>query len=176
MNLLRARYSKITKMVDMLLDQTSSIGPPVRVERIVRDFGVEVREGALGDVSGLLVRSGNSAIIGVNSSQHRVRRRFTIAHEFGHFLLHEGISHHVDHSYRVNFRSEESSMATNVEEIEANFFAACLLMPKKFLDMDRAVEALDSDSMVRQLAKNYDVSQHAMSLRLANLYEHYTPF
>lgn len=172
----RARYAKIARMVATLLEQNGEGGPPVHVERIVKRFGLEIRAGDLKDVSGLIVRSGQTATIGVNSTQSRVRQRFTIAHEFGHFLLHEGLTHHVDRDYRVNYRSDESSKAINVEEIEANFFAASLLMPKEFLDRDNAVEAIDNDSKVQELAKRYDVSRHAMSLRLVNIYELYTPF
>jgi Zn-dependent peptidase ImmA (M78 family) len=173
---LRARYSKIDGMVELLLVQYRQDVPPVRIEKIVRGLGLEVRAGDLNDVSGLLVRTGDTAIIGVNSTQARVRQRFTIAHELGHFLLHEGIQHHVDHTYRVNFRSEVSSSATSVDEIEANFFAASLLMPKKFLDAANAVEAIEDDEKVSALAKQFDVSRHAMSLRLVNVYEQYSPY
>lgn len=176
MILQRARYAKIERMVANLLEQNREMEPPVHIERIVKRCGLEIRAGDLKDISGLIMRAGNTAIIGVNSTQSRVRQRFTIAHEFGHFLLHEGLTHHVDRDYRVNFRSDESSRATNVEEIEANFFAASLLMPKTFLDRDNAVEAIDNDTKVAELAKRYDVSRHAMSLRLVNIYQLYTPF
>jgi Zn-dependent peptidase ImmA (M78 family) len=163
-------------MVDGLLEQHGQSQPPVRIERIARNLGVEIRSGDLGDVSGLIVRKGDTAIIGVNSQQMRQRQRFTIAHELGHFLLHEGLEHHVDHDYRVNFRSDLSSTATNVDEIEANFFAASILMPKQFLDDLDADAAVADDEKVAELAKSFDVSRHAMSLRLVNLYEEYAPF
>jgi Zn-dependent peptidase ImmA (M78 family) len=83
---------------------------------------------------------------------------------------------HVDKEYRVNFRSAESSEGTNVEEMEANFFAATILMPKNFLDEDDARRALDNDERVRELAARYKVSGHAMSLRLANVYKFERPF
>jgi Zn-dependent peptidase ImmA (M78 family) len=172
----RARYSKIDAMVTRLLGQHGQLAPPVRIERIARNLGLELRSGDLDDVSGVLVRQGNSAIIGTNSTQSPQRQRFTIAHELGHFLLHEGITNHVDRSYRVNFRSAESSQATNVEEIEANFFAASILMPKHMLDPLSAELALDNDAMVADLARRFQVSRLAMSLRLANLYEEATPF
>ncbi len=105
----RARYSKIGGMVLGLLEQHGQARPPVRIERIAKELGVELRSGDLGDVSGVLVRQGSSAVIGTNGSQSAQRQRFTIAHELGHFLLHEGITNHVDRSYRVNFRSAESS-------------------------------------------------------------------
>lgn len=172
----RARYSKIDAMVAHLLTQHEQKGPPIRIERIAKELGVELRSGDLDDVSGVLVRQGDSAIIGTNSTQSAQRQRFTIAHELGHFLLHEGITNHVDRSYRVNYRSAESSQATNVEEIEANYFAASILMPQHMLDAQNAEEAVDNDSMVADLAKQFHVSRLAMSLRLANLYEEATPF
>lgn len=172
----RARYSKIDAMVARLLVQHGQIRPPVRIERIAKDLGIELRSGDLGDVSGVLVRQGTSAIIGTNSTQSPQRQRFTIAHELGHFLLHEGITNHVDRSYRVNYRSAESSQATNVEEIEANFFAATILMPKLMLDAESAELAVDNDERVAELARLFQVSRLAMSLRLANLYEEATPF
>lgn len=172
----RARYSKIEKLIEGLLDQHDVTQLPVPVERIVSSYGIHLRKGDLEDVSGLIVRDGPSVTIGVNAKQSRTRQRFTIAHEFGHFLLHDGMSSHVDHNYRVNFRSGASSLAVDVEEIEANFFAASLLMPKQFLDQADAIEALDSDTAVGHLARSFNVSRHAMSLRLGNVYRKYSPF
>jgi len=179
---LRARYARIERLVGHLLSEHGIVDAPVPIDRIVKKTGIDLRYGKLDDVSGLLVREAKGITIGVNSEHPFVRQRFTIAHEFGHYLLHEGISAHYDRDYkvesrvRVNFRSRESAQATNVEEIEANFFAASILMPKQFLDKDNALETLDSDTEVRKLASRYRVSGHAMSLRLANVYGDYRPF
>jgi Zn-dependent peptidase ImmA (M78 family) len=167
---LRARYNKIERLVESLLAEHRILKPAVPVEKLVLKSNISLRSGDLGEVSGLLVRAGNSATIGVNGKHPLTRQRFTIAHEFAHYILHAGISAHTDRDYRVNYRSGESSQATNIEEIEANFFAASILMPKKFLDADHAVLALDNDVEVHRLAQRYDVSRHAMSLRLVNLY------
>lgn len=173
---LRARYVKIERLVASLLEEHHIIKPAVPIEKLVKKSGIAVKYGKLDDVSGLLVREGDAATIGVNVDHPEVRQRFTIAHEFGHYLLHAGISAHFDRDYRVNYRSAESSQATDVEEIEANFFAASILMPKPFLDDDDAVMALDSDSEVARFAIRYNVSRHAMSLRLANVYGKHRPF
>lgn len=167
---LRARYAKIERFVETILMEHRIVKPPVPIDKIIRRFKVDLKFGDLGEVSGLLVRAGDSATIGVNDEHPLTRQRFTMAHELGHFALHAGISAHYDRDYRVNYRSAESSQATNVEEIEANFFAASILMPKRFLDRDEAVMALDNDDAVQQLAARYRVSRHAMSLRLVNLY------
>lgn len=81
------------------------------------------------DVSGMLVRQDDSIVIGVNQDHPESRQRFTIAHELGHLILHRGRPLVVD-SVRVNLRDSRSSMATDLEEIEANSFAAELLMPR----------------------------------------------
>lgn len=173
----RARYGRIERMVDALLeaDGVAEV-PPVPVEAMIRRRGISLQKGDLEDVSGLLVRDGSSSIIGVNGGHPVVRQRFTIAHEFGHFLLHEGIVEHVDHGYRVNYRNDESSLARDVEEIEANFFAASLLMPKRMLDVCDGVGAIDDDQRVSKLARLFNVSAHAMSLRLSNVYRRFAPY
>jgi len=172
----RARYTKIERLVDSILEDFSVRRPPVPIEKILKKLKIELKHGNLGEVSGLLLRSGASATIGVNATQAPVRQRFTIAHELGHYLLHAGLLSHVDKDYRVNYRSAESSEATNVEEIEANFFAASILMPRQFLINENAVLALDNDAEVERLAKRFAVSRHAMSLRLANVYRLQSPF
>jgi Zn-dependent peptidase ImmA (M78 family) len=173
---LRARYAKIERLVDAVLAEYGIKKPATPLDKILKKIGIELKYGDLGDVSGLLVRSDEMATIGVNAKHPEVRQRFTIAHELGHYLLHAGLSSHFDRDYRVNYRSTESSQATNVEEIEANFFAASILMPKDFLEADEAIKALDSDVEVDKLAKRYAVSRHAMSLRLANVYRLQSPF
>lgn len=167
---LRARYARIERFIETMLMEHKIFKPSVPIDKLVKKSKVNLKFGDLGEVSGLLVRDGNSATIGVNDQHPPTRQRFTIAHEFGHFLLHAGIFAHYDRDYRVNYRSAESSQATNIEEIEANFFAASILMPKNFLDTDEALLALDNDAEVNRLALRYNVSRHAMSLRLANLY------
>ncbi len=173
---LRARYARIERVVSNLLDEYHVVEAPVPIERIVKGNGITLQSGDLGDVSGLLARSAGKTVIGVNANHPITRRRFTIAHEFGHYILHEGMHSHVDKGYRVNFRSTESSAGTDVPEIEANFFAAAILMPKEFLERDDALSALDNDEGVQRLAAKYRVSGHAMSLRLANVYNSARPF
>jgi len=110
----------------------------------------------------------------VNQSQAQSRQRFTIAHELGHALLHEGEELHVDKDFRINFRDVVSSLATNVEEIESNTFAAWLLMPSRLLIRQIRSEHLDIDDgeEVEKLAGRYQVSAQAMTYRLANLANH----
>ena len=160
---------RIRQKVNQLLRQSRIVKPPVPVEQIAKSLGLEIRYAPLeGDLSGALVREDGQAYIGVNSTHHSNRRRFTIAHELGHYVLHKGMKLHVDTDFRVNWRDDESSKAINPDEIEANRFAAELLMPTDFLMKD--IDALKNvnQSSLDALANRYRVSSQAMKIRLGN--------
>ena len=167
----------IEQRVASLLLQHGIAEPPTPVARIAEDSGLHVLESAIpGDVSGALLRNSGVVVIAVNSDHHPNRRRFTIAHELGHyFLSHEGEKEHLDWTFTVLRRDGRSSEATDDGEIEANFFAANLLMPKSFLREDVSQlarfngEVVLSQSDVLSLARRYEVSELAMTYRLISL-------
>ncbi len=169
---LRARYAKIDAVTRNLLTKYGVNAGPVPVDAIAKGEGASiVFKQFNNEVSGLLLRTNDAAIIAVERSQATTRKRFTVAHELGHLLLHQGRELHVDKKFRVNLRSPESSTAEDVEEIEANAFAAAMLMPDAFLRADMADFVLDIDDaeQVQHLARRYEVSAQAMTLRLINL-------
>ena len=156
---------------------------PTPVEEIAAEYAAIVREELPDDISGMLVpippsSSGVKWVIVVNDAHAAVRQRFTIAHELGHILLHKYTSPHADGRVRVRFRDYDSSRGSDLEEIEANGFAAELLMPERIIrslaarmnfdladqmDDDRAVTAMT------RLAQRFEVSVQALSFRIANL-------
>lgn len=170
---IRAHVTRILKNVrDAGMDP-----PPVDVHKVARFLNVEVKtEPFAGDLSGVLVRNGDHTVIGVNKDHSEQRQRFTIAHELGHLLLHQGRPVHFDRAVvHVNLRNSISSQAVDREEIEANRFAAELLMPEAFLrrDVDKLrangfADVMD-EGLVAELVQRYGVSVQAMTFRLANL-------
>ena len=107
---LRVRYTKIAELIDRLLEKNGVTGPAVPVEKIAKAEGLIVTKKHLDDdVAGFLLRSEGAKFIGVNRSQAPTRQRFTIAHELGHALLHEGEELHIDKNFRINFRDVVSS-------------------------------------------------------------------
>lgn len=121
---------------------------------------------------GFLYRQGSRAIIGANSLQARVRQRFTIARELGHYFLHETEQLHFDRATHFRLRSALAAQGTDISEVEANRFAAELLMPRTIVDADmKAAHALDvlDDEFLTRLSRRYGVSSQAMVLRLTNL-------
>lgn len=161
------------RSADELLNRHGIAKPTVPVEDLARDEGIQVvRTQASGDESGFILRDGRRTIIGINSRNSRRRQRFTIAHELGHWLLHEGRLI-VDHTIRINRRDKVSNAATDRQEVEANAFAAALLMPEEFVQVsvDRELSfGTDSrERLIQALANEYDVSSEAMGFRLINL-------
>lgn len=168
----RPRYSLISREVNDLLARAKIETPPVPVEDVAKLVGARIKYNNFqNEISGLLLRRNNAVVIGVASEQSLARQRFTIAHEIGHLLLHNGEELHVDADFRVNLRSSASSRADDVIEIEANTFAATLLMPAEFIKKDIArmqIDAEDSEQ-IDQLAAKYGVSAQAMTFRLLNI-------
>jgi Zn-dependent peptidase ImmA (M78 family) len=91
----------------------------------------------------------------------------------GHLRLHPGRPLILDASARVNFRDRTASLATDREEIEANAFAAALLMPERLVleSVERVLGTKQHtpERLVRLLADDFQVSEAAMGYRLINL-------
>jgi Zn-dependent peptidase ImmA (M78 family) len=167
---IRPGYARLRRRADELLVGITK--PPVDLAAIAERLGVEIRPFELGaEVAGILYRDGGRKVIVVNHKHSSVRQRFTIAHELGHLLLHKGEPVHVDEGFRVNLRDPRSATAEEVEEIEANAFAANLLMPAAWLKREIDRDQLDpsDEDALGSLATRYGVSLHAMALRLASL-------
>jgi Zn-dependent peptidase ImmA (M78 family) len=110
-------------------------------------------------------------VIGVNSQHHRNRQRFTIAHELGHHRLHPNDPTVYIDDLMVHFRGEDIHAPLTATELEANTFAASLLMPEDFIKRDFAGKKIDAqdEAAVRQLAHRYQVSVQALTIRLVEL-------
>jgi Zn-dependent peptidase ImmA (M78 family) len=144
---------------------------PVPLDRIIRAAGVIVQYGPFdGELSGMAFIKDGQAMIGVNSLHASTRQRFTLAHELGHILLHrpvlEASGVHVDKgSLR---RDSLASEGVDDQEIEANNFAAELLMPEPLLAaaLDGHNLDLEDDEAVEALAKKFKVSTTALQFRV----------
>lgn len=161
---------RIERKVEELLEKFRVRRPPVPVDKIVRRLELQLFSLPADDeISGAIIRREHQVIIAVNPAHHLNRQRFTIAHELGHYFLHEGLEEHVDENFRVAWRNANSSKAINWNEIEANRFAAELLMPTRFLEKDlNSLENIDKRT-VALLARKYIVSPEAMKIRLSQL-------
>ena len=148
--------------------------PEVPVEAVARQLGLPVMKVDLGeDVSGILVNEGERSYIAVQQSEHVHRRRFSMAHEIGHYCLghHQDEAVHVDQAPTITYRAVNRSTdpVSKRKESAANHFAACLLMPRdRVLDEVRKLAGTGplTDMDVEELARRFKVSQVAMTYRL----------
>jgi Zn-dependent peptidase ImmA (M78 family) len=139
---------------------------PVDVEAIARDLGIKIYAKDMGeDVFGSLVRDRTSGgwsgyAIYLNRDNHPNRRRFTLAHEIAHFVLHKDLVEAgiIDD---IQYRSRLS----NVHETQANQLAADILMPRTLVER----EAVDNEDG-RPLWARFMVSEAAMDIRLKSLH------
>jgi len=161
---------RIESKVEEILQEFAVKRPPIAVDKIAKKLGILLCPlPADDDISGAIIRKDHHVVIAVNPAHHMNRQRFTIAHELGHYFFHEGLEEHVDQNFRVAWRNTDSSKAVNWFEVEANRFAASLLIPTRFLQNDlNTLETLDSRTLVL-LAKKYIVSPEAMKIRLSQL-------
>lgn len=170
------RRKLIERRAAELLKECSQISAPTDLDVITEKLRVTVvfDDDVSDDVSGFLLLDEGQVIIGVNENHSEARQRFTIAHEIGHLLLHkptEGVPH-VDKSFHIKFRNSKSSTGQYLEEMEANLFAAELLMPPTALEKaigKFATFDMDNDLQIHTVADAFKVSQQALIIRLANL-------
>jgi IrrE N-terminal-like domain len=161
--------SKASNLMNQLLQSERDVlaryqtSAPVDVVGIARALGLSVWEDDLPpEISGKIqkdLRNGGSSgySIVVNTKEGLRRKRFTIAHETAHYLLHRGAmgaSIVDDTLYR--------SKLSNALEVQANRLAADILMPYPLID-----EAMQGGTRdVQDLANLFKVSPAAMAIRL----------
>ena len=113
------------------------------------------------NVAGACYRLGDHTLLWVNGAQALVRQRFTLAHELGHaWCRHDG-------ELEVDSVETLSGHTTNEYEIQANAFAAELLMPKACME-----ELIDGDPTLEEvvvIAAHLGVSAIALVYRLKQL-------
>lgn len=127
-------------------------GPPVDVFGLALRLGVQVMQVPRPGWCGALDASSGNAHVWLDEGDALVRKRFTLAHELGHLMMHD-----LSLAYRDTARQ-----VGNLKEIEANRFAADLLMPRWLVIP--YYRAANGD--VAKLAHLFQVSEAAMGIRV----------
>lgn len=156
-----------------ILAEFSVRAAPVPVERIIKTRNIVLQYAPLDEeLSGMAYIKDGVGIIGVNALHHPNRQRFSAAHELAHHVLHVpeiSASVHIDKGFRVLHRDELAARGTDPLEIDANAFAAELLMPRQFLlaAVGDAGLDLEDEAAIEALARKFRVSAAAMRNRLS---------
>ena len=136
----------------------------IYVRDIAMYLGALVRERVLQGCEARLVRSGDMGIICVNSMiPEGGRKRFAIGHEIGHYVLHVGT--------QLIFCNEEDMYiwkGEKTQEIEANQFAASLLMPREiFIRFIKPGQP--TFDIISELAEKFRTTLTATALRYVDI-------
>ena len=166
-----ANVEKAQKIADDVLREHGVQQPPVDVLALAQEHGIHVVFQELDDnISGMLVETGHETVIGVNARHHENRQRFTLAHELAHARLHANNPTVYVDGMMVHLRAQGAHEPAPIE-VEANAFAAALLMPEDFLRADLSDRTADmfDEIAVKRLARRYKVSVQALTIRLMEL-------
>lgn len=146
---------------------------PIQITGLIHELGIEYVELPMpGDQSGaILLHKGHFQIL-VNAKDGPQRRRFTAAHEVGHYLMHRDLLkedgrelRHNDFLYGPSAAISPAYPFGRSHNDQANRFAVNLLMPVPQLQHRFAETGGD----LARIAFSFGVSQAAMKIRLERL-------
>lgn len=129
---------------------------------ICKQLGIEIIEAPIKADAYLECVNGDSYIV-LKKSLNDKRKRFTIAHELGHFYM----PWHSELMFGCDIKEMDLKNDYIPREKEANLFAAELLMPTK--EFSNCFTGKISYAMVSNLAKLFDVSFQAAINRCIDL-------
>jgi len=154
-------YMGARDRAQQVLQENFVVSPPVRVGEIAKNYGLDITEVELGEdfshVSGFI--DPEERVIYVNRSDSDTRKAFTIAHELGHWLLHQDQLKTDPDRYAIVYRIPIGRLNIDPVEKEANVFAANLLVPREWLDKH-------TDKNPEEIARIFGVSPEVIGYRL----------
>ena len=148
------RRQEIEKIVDEIIVKNSLAVPGFDLTRfLTKEYDFKIGAQALDEnTTGILLVDDDRYIpdtdthrlisvnrdLGVEDEYvYNLKRRFIVAHEFAHFILHK--------NEHTQFAHRDTDKKDTPEEREADYFARCLLMPRKLL-----CDVLDVDGIKEQ--------------------------
>lgn len=162
--LTKANQTRIDSVIaDIKAQMDDEYYPLVGLDVMAEKLGIKVYESDLTDIAGSLSgfityedpTTKKRPRIFIEKTMSPDRKKFTLAHELGHHFLHEGVKLRLDN---LDYSSENKN---TVEESEANYFAATLLMPKELL-----LNLLDKGKSVEEVSNYFQVSLSAARNRI----------
>lgn len=143
---------------------------PIDPVILANRLGMTVNNAKFSDdnIVGMIAKRGDNLTLLVNQSDPPFRKRFTIAHELGHHFLHlledgEFVDAEAD-LFRQPREDRQNITPERRKEIQANMFAAALLMPE-----ENVVEQWKDCRSVEEMARIFNVSESAMGIRVDQL-------
>lgn len=166
---------------------------PIPIEKIVDNgfrINIDYQNSQtlnLDDVSGFLAYSRNVIYVDeYECERYPTRYRFTLAHELGHYVLHESYYKDLNLTSLEDFKKWRLNVTDqDIDRLhfQANLFAGLLMVPSKELNevcnefirqnTDTVKKFIDSQKVFwefasKRIAKSFDVSPWVINIRLSN--------
>lgn len=145
------------RQTELLLDELGIAAPAVPRSVIAGLPFITVAERRGFPTSGMVTKTDLGWVVVIRGDESQVRQRFSLAHELKHVLD----DPFIDWLYPGQGHLTGSERAERI----CDYFAACLLMPKRWLIGDWRGGRRD----ISRLAGRYNVSRRAMEVRLSQL-------
>jgi len=162
------RAAFVRKMAGKVLKESHIQNPPVDLVAILRRHGIEYEE--VEDfpetVDALIIEVGTKVYAAVNSRHHLHRRRFSLAHELGHYFLHKDGKFEEPITIDSPPSEENEFGSKDPAEIEADLFAGELLVPLEMLKLHvkKGIPELSRIFLVSDQVVSIAISKHMRAL------------
>ena len=167
----RLKRKDIEKRAEDILRRHKLYSIPIDPVVLANLEGIKVYNAKFSEdgLSGIISKRGKDVTMLVSQGDPPYRKRFTIAHELGHHYLHleqdgEYIDNVVDLFRESDVENDNDPLGERFKEVEANQFAAALLMPEELVR-----EAYKNQGTLARLSMVFNVSEEAMGIRLQRL-------
>lgn len=163
---------QIEERANSILLEHGLYSVPVDLVTLANRQGIKVHNAMFSEegISGMLAKRGDNITMLINQSEHPNRKRFTIAHELGHHFLHLMEDGDIVDTEGDLFRNEWGGERVVEQdfrrrEVQANQFAAALLMPTRLVE--EVYQEITKD--ITEISRIFKVSKEAMGYRLNQL-------
>jgi Zn-dependent peptidase ImmA (M78 family) len=154
-----------TSLLEQAFGNIEAVELPVDLNRITDLLNMEIREGTFvdKDIEGALDRQ--NRIIYLSDEDGYEEKNFAIAHEIGHYELHEDRPTDIFRMRQLErLRGRDVEINSDDPETEADYFALCLLMPSQLI-----TPLWKKTKNIRLLARIFGVPEFIALCRLRNL-------
>ena len=186
---------KEKKIIDQLIKDYNSNQEindqiPVKIVEKIKEQNIELNELCYDlhdEVLGEIKKENGKYKINIQGYDFNYRRRFTMAHELGHYKLHkdlldeEGLDDGL--SYEAMYR--KNAKISSIEETQANKYAIEMLVPKELIisivkelnkikEIPRIIDEngeANNLNLIEYLSNRFEVSKIALGFRLNQLYK-----
>ena len=153
-----------------ILNSYGKISLPINVNEIAKINDISIEEVVVEGFEGILLAQNKNAIIGINKKiREPGRKRFTIAHELGHYHL----PNHLTEQKSI-FQCTQQDVTNHKDGIEneANEFAVELLMPEELFKEKIRHKTL-SYTTIADLAEQFQTSLTSTAIRFVQFSHDY---